>query len=101
MFDGVVTFRSADLDTIQSSTTGQQQKYQEIWEEVRAQLRGLIDQGLVDASLGEVIDERDREFRQQSDCYDQGVTSQNQAVRNVQQCGIEGGALMRQRASGR
>ncbi|MGP4109439.1 hypothetical protein ACTWP5_00800 [Streptomyces sp. 4N509B] len=99
-YGGVIHFRNGELDTIQSTTAGQQQRYIEIWESVRSQLMGLVERGDVDAQIGAVVTERDQIFRREAAGYDEGVTAQNGAVRDVQQIGNEGGAQMVRAAAG-
>ncbi|UCM89411.1 hypothetical protein [Streptomyces marincola] len=100
MSGDTIRFGNEALDGIQSQTTGQQEQYTEIWDGVHSQLMGLIEQGLVDASIGEVLNERDEQFRREATGYDDSVTSQNRAMRDVQLIGNEGGRAMVNAASG-
>ncbi|WP_165956004.1 hypothetical protein [Streptomyces hainanensis] len=98
--DGLIHFRSGNLTDIQSQTTGQQEQYIAIWDNVRTQLLGLVEAGLVDAQVGSVLQERDQIFRREATGFDDSVLAQNTAVRNVQNIGIEGGAAMVRAARG-
>lgn len=99
-FNGTIHFRNDGLDTIQSQTAGQQERYVEIWDTVRNQLLQLIYNGQVDAQIGTVLAERDQIFRREAAGYDESVTSQNGAIRHVQQIGNDGGAAMVRAAAG-
>ncbi|RMI27793.1 hypothetical protein [Streptomyces triticirhizae] len=98
--DGVIHFRNEGLDTIQASTKGQQERYIEIWDTVRNQLLALVNNGQVDAQIGTVLTERDQRFRREAAGFDQSVSSQNTAMRQVQGIGNEGGAAMVRAAAG-
>ncbi len=98
--NGLIQFRNEGLDTIQSQTASQQEQYVEIWTNVTTQLMGLVNTGQVDAQIGTVLTERDQIFRRESSGYDESVTSQNTAMRNVQNIGNEGGAAMVRAAAG-
>jgi hypothetical protein len=97
---GTIHFRNEGLDTIQSQTKGQQERYVQIWNDVRNELMGLVNRGEVDAQIGSVLTERDAAFRREAAGYDESVTSQNGAVRQVQDIGNEGGARMVRTAAG-
>jgi hypothetical protein len=99
-YDGIIHFRNEGLETIQSQTAGQQERYIEIWDTVRNQLMQLVNTGQVDAQIGTVLTERDQIFRREAAGYDESVTSQNGAMRNVQNIGNEGGAAMVRAAAG-
>jgi hypothetical protein len=99
-YNGLIQFRNEGLDTIQSQTASQQEQYIEIWNNVTTQLMGLVNTGQVDAQIGTVLTERDQIFRRESAGYDESVTSQNTAMRNVQNIGNEGGAAMVRAAAG-
>jgi hypothetical protein len=99
-YDGIIHFRNEGLETIQSQTAGQQERYIEIWDTVRNQLMQLVNAGQVDAQIGTVLTERDQIFRREAAGYDESVTSQNGAMRNVQNIGNEGGAAMVRAAAG-
>ncbi|MFD5318227.1 hypothetical protein [Streptomyces sp. NPDC127098] len=96
----LIHFRSENLETIQTQTTGQQERYIGIWDNVRTQLLGLIEAGQVDAQVGGVLEERDQIFRREATGFDDSVIAQNTAVRNVQNIGVEGGAAMVRAARG-
>jgi len=96
----LIRFTNEALDSIQSQTRSQQEEYTEIWNNVHSQLLGLVEQGLVDASIGQVLNERDQQFRRESAGFDEGVTAQNTAMRDVQTIGNEGGAAMVRAAMG-
>ncbi|MDT0346576.1 hypothetical protein [Streptomyces litchfieldiae] len=98
--DGMIHFRNEGLDGIQSQTSGQQERYLEIWDNVRTQLLQLIENGQVDAQIGTVLGDRDEQFRREATGFDDSVTSQNTAMRNVQTIGNEGGAAMVRAAMG-
>ncbi|GAB2886123.1 hypothetical protein [Streptomyces mayteni] len=99
--DGLVRFRSEGLNGIQTRTAALREEYNEIWSNVHARLMGLVEQGQVDAGIAEVLNTRDEQFRREAGSFDEGVGSQNQAIRDVQNIGIEGGAAMRRAAGGR
>ncbi|WP_129837661.1 hypothetical protein [Streptomyces sp. RFCAC02] len=100
-YDGsIIRFVTEGLDSIQSQTRSQQDQYTEIWNNVHSQLLALVEQGQVDASIGQVINERDEQFRRESAGFDDGVTAQNTAMRDVQTIGSEGGAAMVRAARG-
>lgn len=99
-YNGIIHFRNEGLDTIQSQTAGQQERYIEIWDTVRNQLMQLVNTGQVDAQIGTVLTERDQIFRREAAGYDESVTSQNGALRNVQNIGNEGGSAMVRAAAG-
>jgi hypothetical protein len=99
-FNGLIQFRNDGLDGIQSRTVGQQEQYTEIWDNVRQQLMGLVQTGQVDAQIGGTLEYRDAIFRREATGYDESVTSQNTAMRNVQNIGNEGGAAMVRAAAG-
>ncbi|MGP4113355.1 hypothetical protein ACTWP5_20880 [Streptomyces sp. 4N509B] len=99
-FNGLIHFRNSELDSIQSQTVSQQDQYIQIWDNVRLQLTGLINAGQVDVQIGNVLTERDEIFRRQATGYDESVTAQNTAMRNVQSIGNEGGAAMVRAAAG-
>ncbi|TDC13084.1 hypothetical protein E1265_28595 [Streptomyces sp. 8K308] len=99
-FNGLIHFRNENLDSIQSQTLGQQDEYTRIWQDVQRQIMGLVAAGQVDAQIGATLEERDRIFQQQAAGYDESVTSQNTAIRNVQNIGNEGGAAMVRAAAG-
>lgn len=96
----LIRFGNEELDSIQSQTRSQQEQYTEIWQNVHDQLLGLVEQGQVDASIGQVLHERDAQFRRESASFDEGVTAQNTAMRDVQTIGNEGGAAMVRAAMG-
>ncbi|MDT0343953.1 hypothetical protein [Streptomyces litchfieldiae] len=96
----IIRFANEGLDSIQSQTRSQQEQYTEIWNNVHTQLFSLIEQGQVDASIGQVLNERDEQFRRESTGFDDGVTAQNTAMRDVQVIGNEGGAAMVRAAMG-
>ncbi|UED83391.1 hypothetical protein [Streptomyces profundus] len=98
--NGVIHFRNEGLDAIQTGTRGQQEQYITIWNDVHKQLTALVHNGQVDAQIGNVLTERDQIFRREAAGYDQGVTAQNTAMRNVQNIGNEGGAAMVRAAAG-
>ncbi|MDT0266237.1 hypothetical protein RM844_08005 [Streptomyces sp. DSM 44915] len=98
--EGMVRFGNEGLDAIQSQTSGQQERYQEIWDDVHTQLLGLIEQGQVDASIGSVLNERDEQFRREAGGFDDSVSGQNRAMRDVQMIGNEGGSAMVRAAMG-
>jgi hypothetical protein len=100
MSDGMIHFRNEGLDGIQSQTSGQQQRYLEIWEGVRTQLMQLVENGQVDAQIAGVLHERDEQFHREATGFDDSVTAQNTAMRNVQNIGNEGGAAMVRAAMG-
>ncbi|WP_062214267.1 hypothetical protein [Streptomyces sp. NBRC 109706] len=91
---GMVRFANEGLDTIQSQTTGQQERYADIWAGVHNQLLGLIEDGKVDASIAGVLHERDEQFQREIGTFDDSVSGQNRAMRDVQTIGNEGGAAM-------
>lgn len=95
-----VAFRAEALDDVRGQTNTQQDRYREIWDGVHTELVGLIERGEVDASLGGVLEERDREFRRQSSTFDDAVEAAKRAGEGVRNAGIEGGQLMRRAASG-
>jgi hypothetical protein len=97
---GTIHFRNEGLDIIQSQTKGHQEQYVEIWNQVRNELMGLVSRGEVDAQVGGVLQERDTAFRREAAGYDESVTSQNGAIRQVQDIGNEGGARMVRTAAG-
>jgi hypothetical protein len=99
-FNGLIHFRNEGLDTIQTQTSGQQERYIEIWDTVRTQLVGLIQAGQVDVQIGTVLEERDQIFRREASGFDDSVMSQNTAMRNVQNIGMEGGQAMVRAAAG-
>ncbi|MDT0305678.1 hypothetical protein RM780_01700 [Streptomyces sp. DSM 44917] len=99
-YEGVIHFRNEGLDAIQSQTAGQQERYVEIWNTVRTQLTQLIEAGQVDAQIGTVLTERDAQFRREAAGFDDSVTAQNTALRDVQTIGNEGGAAMVRAAAG-
>ncbi|WP_049580644.1 hypothetical protein [Streptomyces sp. SBT349] len=99
-FNGMIHFRNDNLDAIQSQTAGQQEQYTQIWDSVRIQLMGLVQTGQVDAQIGATLEYRDAVFHRESSGYDESVTSQNTAMRNVQNIGNEGGAAMVRAAAG-
>ncbi|MDT0318813.1 hypothetical protein [Streptomyces millisiae] len=96
----IIRFANEGLDAIQTQTRSQQDQYTEIWNNVHTQLLGLVEQGQVDASIGQVLNERDEQFRRESAGFDDGVTAQNTALRDVQTIGNEGGAAMVRAAMG-
>lgn len=96
----LIRFVNEGLDSIQSQTRNQQDQYTEIWQNVHDQLLALVEQGQVDASIGEALNQRDEQFRRQSAGFDEGVTAQNTAIRDVQTIGNEGGAAMVRAARG-
>ncbi len=100
MSGDTIRFGNEALDGIQSQTVGQQEQYTEIWDRVHAQLMSLVEQGLVDAAIGEVLNERDEQFRREAGGFDDSVTAQNRAMRDVQMIGNEGGRAMINAASG-
>lgn len=95
-----VSFRPEALDDVRGQTNTQQDRYREIWDGVHSELLGLIERGEVDASLGGVLEERDQEFRRQSNRFDDDVESAKRAGEGVKNAGLEGGHLMRRAASG-
>ncbi|TDC04387.1 hypothetical protein E1265_35995 [Streptomyces sp. 8K308] len=99
-YGDLIRFSNESLEGIQSQTLNQQQQYTTIWDNVHQQLLGLVEQGLVDASIGQVLEERDQQFRRESTGFDDSVVAQNQAIRNVQTIGNEGGAAMVRAAMG-
>ncbi|RKN45616.1 hypothetical protein [Streptomyces hoynatensis] len=99
-YDGLIQFRNEGLDTIQSQTRAQQERYIEIWNNVRTQLGQLVETGQVDPQIGQVLTERDQQFRREAAGFDESVTAQNLAMRNVQDIGNEGGAAMVRAAAG-
>jgi hypothetical protein len=99
-FNGLIHFRNENLDAIQSQTAGQQERYIQIWDRVTTQLMQLVNNGQVDAQIGTVLAERDQIFRREAAGYDASVTSQNTAMRTVQNIGNEGGAAMVRAAAG-
>jgi hypothetical protein len=98
--NGMIHFRNEGLTSIQSQTSGQQEQYIAIWDNVRTQITQLIENGLVDAQVGTVLGERDQIFRREATGFDDSVSSQNLAMRNVQSIGGEGGAAMVRAAAG-
>ncbi|GAA3858505.1 hypothetical protein [Streptomyces sedi] len=98
--DGMIRFGNEGLDAIQSATSGQQERYQEIWDDVHTQLTSLIEQGQVDASIASVLNERDEQFRREAGGFDDSVSGQNRAMRDVQSIGNEGGSAMVRAAGG-
>lgn len=100
MSDGTIRFGNEALGAIQSSTSGQQEAYRDIWDSVHTQLLALVEQGQVDAAIGEALSERDAQFRRESGAFDESVTGQNNAMRAVQSIGNEGGAAMVRAARG-
>ncbi|RKN43037.1 hypothetical protein [Streptomyces hoynatensis] len=96
----LIRFTNEGLDSIQSQTRSQQDEYNEIWNNVHRQLLALVEQGQVDASIGQVLNERDEQFHRESAGFDEGVTAQNTAMRDVQTIGNEGGAAMVRAAMG-
>ena len=97
---GMIRFNNEGLSTIQDQTNRQQNEYVEIWGRVHRKLLDLVEQGLVDAQIASVLTERDQDFRRESAGYDESVTAQNAAMRNVQNIGNEGGAAMVRSAAG-
>jgi hypothetical protein len=98
--NGMIHFRNEGLTGIQSQTSSQQEQYIAIWDNVRTQIMQLIENGLVDAQVGTVLGERDEIFRREATGFDDSVSSQNLAMRNVQSIGSEGGAAMVRAAAG-
>lgn len=96
----LIRFGNEQLNDIQSQTRSQQAQYTEIWNTVHQRLLGLVEQGQVDASIGQVLNDRDERFRRESTGFDDGVTAQNTAMRDVQSIGYEGGAAMVRAAMG-
>jgi hypothetical protein len=99
-YNGMIHFQNSGLDTIQSQTANQQQRYVEIWGNVTRSLMELVNAGQVDRQIGGVLQERDQVFRSKTASYDESVMSQQTAMRNVQNIGTEGGAAMVRAASG-
>ncbi|TDC72955.1 hypothetical protein [Streptomyces hainanensis] len=97
---GLIRFTNEGLDAIQTQTRSQQAQYTEIWNNVHTQLLSLVEQGQVDAGIGQVLNDRDETFRRESAGFDDGVTAQNTAMRDVQTIGNEGGAAMVRAAMG-
>lgn len=98
--NGLIHFRNEGLNDIQSRTLGQQDQYSQIWNDVRTQLLGLVQEGQVDAQIGGTVETRNAIFQHEAAGYDEGVTSQNRAMGQVQQIGNEGGEMMRRAAAG-
>ncbi|GAB2929560.1 hypothetical protein [Streptomyces mayteni] len=96
----LIRFRDGSLQDIQTGTLNQRQEYEDIWNNVRQQLLGLIEQGQVDASIGQALEERNQEFQRQSAGFDESVLAQNQAVGQVQAIGNAGGEAMVRAAMG-
>lgn len=98
--DGVIRFANEALTGLQTRTTGSQERYTEIWQNVHRQLLQLVEEGKVDASIGQVLQERDEQFQRESRTYDDDVMRQNHAIRDVQNIGNEGSAAMLRAARG-
>ncbi|MDT0321274.1 hypothetical protein [Streptomyces millisiae] len=99
-YGDLIRFSNENLEGIQSRTVSQQQQYTTIWDSVHQQLLGLVEQGQVDAAIGQVLEERDQQFRRESTGFDDSVVAQNRAIRDVQTIGNEGGAAMVRAAMG-
>jgi Iap family predicted aminopeptidase len=99
-YGDLIRFSNEGLNDIRSQTLSQQQEYTAIWNDVTRQLLGLIEQGKVDASVGQVLNDRDQQFRRESAGFDDDVMAQNRAMGDVQTIGNEGGAAMVRAASG-
>jgi hypothetical protein len=99
-FNGMIQFRNTNLSDIQHQTTGQQDEYTQIWNDVYTQLMGLVADGQVDPALGDIVERRNLAFQQQAAGYDEGVIAQNRAVGQVQTIGNDGGEAMRRAAAG-
>ncbi|RKN10978.1 hypothetical protein [Streptomyces radicis] len=100
-YGGIYHFRDSELGAIESTTRGQLEACREIWGDVQRELLRLVDEGKVDASVGEILRQRDETFRTESSRFDEGVEGQNTAVQQVRQHGAEGGEAMRRAAAGR
>lgn len=90
----VIQFKASGFEALHSSTRSQREECERIWDEVRSSLLELTEQGLVDEQIRGALIERDNEFRAQASQFDENVQTNDNAMRNVQTIGFEGGRAM-------
>lgn len=90
----VIQFRSSGFEALHASTARQREECERIWDGVRKSLLQMTEQGLVDEQIRAALMDRDHTFRVQSTKFTDDVQINDNAMRNVQNIGFDGGRAM-------
>lgn len=86
-------FDTAQIADLASTTTDHQNQWDQIWNQVRAQLAGTVDDAL-DAYTGSSLDERSAAYHARTQSYTAALSAQAQATSTVGQIATETNAAM-------
>ncbi|MFI7275679.1 hypothetical protein [Streptomyces sp. NPDC049879] len=95
-----INFRSAEFTDISNVTKQQRDASVEIWRDVYSSIMSLVDQGTVDAQVGQIMEARNGDFQRNAGLHDESVANNFGAMNRVASIGQEGGSRMRRAAAG-
>jgi uncharacterized protein YukE len=96
---GHYMYSSAQLDDIASIGKQEIEEATTIWRDVISQIQGLFPAGNVDAGLAHVLEERNAKYVREITNYSDALSRQSQAMTNINNLAIDGGARMRKQAA--
>jgi hypothetical protein len=99
MTNGHYMYSSAQLDDVAMVGQREIDEANSIWRDVITQIQALYPAGNIDGGLAQVLDDRNAQYVKEVTQYAEALHLQSQAMVNINDLAIDGGARMRRQAA--